>query len=225
MDIAFWNERWGRGQTGFHQHHINPYLGYYYGEKGPPLEKRSELKVFVPLCGKSRDLWWLQQNGYETLGVECSELAVEQFFTEQQLNYSKMNTERHVSYKSGKLEILLGDFFTLQADDIGNITDIFDRASLIALPKEMRREYVNKVTELQKPGTRTLLITLAYPENEMDGPPFSVSEKEVNELYCDKFKIEKLAAKNILEDEPRFKDKGLTTLMETAYKLTKKHIT
>jgi len=221
MDIAFWNERWGRGQTGFHQHHINPYLGYYYGEKGPPLEKRSELRVFVPLCGKSRDLWWLQQNGYETLGVECSELAVEQFFTEQQLNYGKMITERHVSYKSGKLEILLGDFFTLQADDIGNITDIFDRASLIALPKEMRREYVNKVTELQKPGTRTLLITLAYPENEMGGPPFSVSEKEVNELYRDNFKIEKLAAKNILEDEPRFKDKGLTMLMETAYKLTK----
>ena len=221
MDIAFWNERWGRGQTGFHQHHINPYLGYYYGEKGPPLEKRSELKVFVPLCGKSRDMWWLQQNGYETLGVECSELAVEQFFTEQQLNYSKMDTESHVSYKSDRLEILLGDFFTLQADDIGNITDIFDRASLIALPKEMRREYVSKVTGLQKPGTRTLLITLTYPENEMDGPPFSVSEKEVNELYQDKFKVEKLAKKNILEDEPRFKDKGLTALMETAYKLTK----
>lgn len=185
------------------------------------MEKRAELKVFVPLCGKSKDLWWLQQSGYETLGVECSELAVEQFFTEQQLNYSRMNKESHVSYKSGKLEILLGDFFTLQADDIGNITDIFDRASLIALPKEMRREYVNKVTELQKPGTRTLLIILTYPENEMDGPPFSVSEKEVNELYRDNFKIEKLAAKNILEDEPRFKDKGLTTLTETAYKLTK----
>ena len=221
MDIAFWLERWSRGQIGFHQHQINPYLGYYYGEKGPPLEKRAELKVFVPLCGKSRDLWWLQQSGFETLGVECSEQAVEQFFTEQQLNYSRMNTESHVSYKSDKLEILLGDFFTLQADDIGNITDIFDRASLIALPKEMRREYVNKVTELQKPGTRTLLITLTYPENEMDGPPFSVSENEVNELYRDNFKIDKLTAKNILEDEPRFKDKGLTALMETAYKLTK----
>jgi len=221
MDIAFWLERWGRGATGFHQHHINPYLGYYYGELGPPLEKRSELRVFVPLCGKSKDLWWLQQSGYDSVGVECSELAVEQFFTEQQLNYSKMDTESHVSYKSDRLEILLGDFFTLQADDIGNITDIFDRASLIALPKEMRREYVSKVTGLQKPGTRTLLITLTYPENEMDGPPFSVSEKEVNELYQDKFKVEKLAEKNILEDEPRFKDKGLTALMETAYKLTK----
>ena len=221
MEIAFWLERWSRGETGFHQGHINPYLGYYYGEMGPPVEKRSELRVFVPLCGKSKDLWWLRQSGYASVGVECSELAVEQFFAEHQLNYSKMNMNSHVSYKTDKLEILLGDFFTLQADDIGNITDIFDRASLISFTKEMRSEYVNKIKELQKPGTRTLLITLTYPETELDGPPFSVSEKEVNELYRDNFKIEKLAAKSILEDEPRFRERGLTTLTETAYKLTK----
>ncbi len=221
MEIDFWLERWSRGETGFHQHHVNPYLGYYYGEMGPAVEKRSELRVFVPLCGKSKDLWWLQQSGYQSVGVECSELAVEQFFAEQQLNFIKSNMESHVRYKTDMLEILLGDFFTLQAENIGYITDIFDRASLIALPKEMRSEYVNKITELQKPGTRTLLITLTYPENEMYGPPFSVSEEEVNELYRDNFRVEKLAAKSILEDEPRFKQRGLTTLIETAYKLTK----
>ncbi len=221
MEIDFWLERWSRGETGFHQHHVNPYLGYYYGEMGPAVEKRSELRVFVPLCGKSKDLWWLQQSGYQSVGVECSELAVEQFFAEQQLNFIKSNMESHVRYKTDMLEILLGDFFTLQAENIGYITDIFDRASLIALPKEMRSEYVKIITELQKPGTRTLLITLTYPENEMDGPPFSVSEEEVNELYRDNFRVEKLAAKSILEDEPRFKQRGLTTLIETAYKLTK----
>ena len=221
MDTAFWLERWSRGETGFHQQQVNPFLGYYYGELGPPAEKRSALRVFVPLCGKSKDLWWLQQNGYDSVGVECSELAVQQFFAEQQLSYSKRQMNQHVSYKSDRLDILLGDFFTLQADDIGQITDIFDRASLIALPIELRGEYVNKITDLQKTGTRTLLITLTYPQNEMDGPPFSVSEEEVNELYSDNFRIEKLAAKDILEDEPRFKQRGLTELTETAYKLTR----
>ena len=118
MDIAFWLERWSRGEAGFHQQHVNPYLGYYYGELGPTAEKRSELRVFVPLCGKSKDLWWLQQNGYDSVGVECSELAVQQFFAEQQLNYSKRQINNHVSYKSDRLDILLGDFFTLQADDM-----------------------------------------------------------------------------------------------------------
>jgi thiopurine S-methyltransferase len=221
MEIGFWHERWNRGETGFHQQHINPYLAYYYGEMGPPMEKRSELRVFVPLCGKSRDLWWLQQSGYTAVGVECSELAVTQFFDEQQLNYTTRDTSKHISYKANNLEILLGDFFELQVNDIGHVTDIFDRASLIALPVEMRKKYVEKITQLQQAGTRTLLITLTYPEHQMDGPPFSVSEEEVNELYSDSYRIDKLAAKNILEDEPRFRERGLTVLTETAYKLTR----
>ncbi len=225
MEIDFWLERWNRGEPGFHQQHINPYLGYYYGEMGPPLAKRSELRVFVPLCGKSKDLWWLQQNGYDSVGVECSDLAVEQFFSEHSLAYSKTSQGNYVSYKSEKLEILLADFFSLQAEDIGRFTDIFDRASLIALPAEMRRQYVNQITALQKEGTRTLLITLTYPETEMEGPPFSVTKEEIDELYSNDYKIEKLAVKNIIEDEPRFKLRGLTSLTETAYKLTKKQRT
>ena len=222
MDIDFWRKRWNEEKTAFHQRHINPYLAYYYGEKGPSREKRSVLKVFVPLCGKSKDLLWLSENGYESVGVECSELAVEHFFSEQQLDFDKSRTGEHVSYKTGNLEILLGDFFTLAAEDVGRVTDIYDRASLIALPMDMRKEYVKKITQLQAPGTRTLLITLAYPQTEMEGPPFSVSDDEVSELYSDNYQIDKLASRNIIEDEPRFKDRGLTSLTETAFKLTRK---
>jgi thiopurine S-methyltransferase len=221
MEKEFWLERWSRGETPFHQAHVNPYLGYYYGVVGPPLDKRAHYRVFVPLCGKSRDLWWLQQSGYDVIGVEYSEVAVKQFFTEQQLDHSRVRNERFISYRAKRLEIIQADFFELQEDDIGNISDIFDRASLIAYPEEMRRNYVRKITALQKPGTRTLLITLTYPENEMSGPPFSVNQDEVRRLYNDNFRIEKLASKNILKDEPRFKQRGLTSLTETAYKLTK----
>jgi thiopurine S-methyltransferase len=222
MDIDFWLESWSRGKTDFHQQHINPYLGYYYGEMGPPQEKRASLRVFVPLCGKSRDLMWLSENGYVSVGVECSELAVQHFFSEQQMQFNKSSIGKHSSYKAENLEILLGDFFALKTEDIGKVTDIYDRASLTALPLDMRKKYVKKITQLQAPGTRTLLITLAYPQNEMDGPPFSVSEEEVRELYGDNYEIAKLASKNIIEDEPRFKDRGLTSLTETAYKLTRK---
>ena len=92
---------------------------------------------------------------------------------------------------------------------------------MIALPEEMRLQYAHKMVELQKQGTRTLLISMKYPQNEMNGPPFSVSEEEVNDLYSTHFKIDKLLEKNILEDEPKFKERGLTSLTETAYKLTR----
>lgn len=222
MELEFWCDRWSKGETGFHQKTVNPYLSYFYDIKGPGVEKRSELKVFVPLCGKSADLYWLSANGYSVLGVECSEIAVKAFFEEQNIKHTTEPSATHSRYSSDAIDILLGDFFTLSNDEMEEVTDVFDRAALIALPEDMRQQYVYKMAELQRPGTRTLLVTMTYPQQEMGGPPFSVSEEEVNDLYGSDFTIDKLLVKDILESEPRFKEKGLTTLKETAYKLTRR---
>jgi len=224
MKPEFWQDRWLRGETGFHQGDVNPYLAYYYGSKGPDVEHRSDLKVFVPLCGKSIDMNWLVQNGYQVVAAECSSIAVQDFFIEQNLPYNTIESQthpEHIRYKSESISIYLGDYFALQKDNLDEITDIFDRASLIALPQDMRKKYVQKITELQNSGTRTLLITLTYPQHEMQGPPFSVSEEEVHDLYIKDYRIEKLCAKDILPLETRFQEKGLTSLIETAYKLTR----
>ena len=230
MDIDFWIERWNTGQTGFHQPKINPYLVYFYGEKGPPPEQREKLKVFVPLCGKSNDMLWLAQNGYRVFGVECSDLAVQAFFQENGIacrvaskdehSLYVCDTESHPDYAA--IEIYQGDFFALQSDLFEDVTDVFDRASLIALPPEMRRDYAAKMAELLKPGTRILLVTLTYDQDEMNGPPFSVSEEELNDLYAENFSIQKLCYKNIIDDEPRMQERGLSSLVETVYKLVRK---
>lgn len=227
MEIDFWLDRWQTGQTGFHQPKVNPYLAYFYGEKGPPLEQREKLKVFVPLCGKSIDMLWLAQNGYRVFGVECSELAVKDFFRENALACKSASRDEHALYISedgslaAGIEIYQGDFFALQPDVFADITDVFDRASLIALPAAMRRDYADRMVERLKPGTRTLLVTLTYDQNEMNGPPFSVSEDEVNDLYAPHFSIQKLCFKNIIDDEPRMKERGLSSLLETVYKLVR----
>ncbi len=226
MEIDFWLERWDNNQTGFHQQAINPYLMYFYGEKGPTVEQRERLKVFVPLCGKSKDMLWLSQNNYNVFGVECSERAVRDFFEENALNYNHAKKDQCALYQSSDLpsiiEVLQGDFFALQKEDLSDVTDIFDRASLIALPPEMRDSYAKKMAELQKPGMRSLLVTLSYDQSKMDGPPFSVSEENVHDLYADNFFIEKLCFKEIINDEARFKSRGLTSLLETVYKLVRK---
>ena len=228
MEKDFWLQRWQKGETGFHQESLNPYLGHFYGDKGPALEKRQALKVFVPLCGRSLDMLWLAQNGYEVLGIECSEIAVKDFFENHQLDYQVIEGKvftRYISAASAegrsRIEILLGDFFDLVPGDLEGVTDIYDRASMIALPVEMRLDYEKKMTELQASGIRALLITLTYPQGEMDGPPFSITEEEINEYYGESFKIDKLLAKNILAEEPGFQKRGVTELLETAYKLTR----
>ena len=225
MEIDFWLERWENNETGFHQATINPYLAYFYGEKGAPPEQREKLKVFVPLCGKSKDMLWLSQAGYKVFGVECSESAVKSFFEDNALNYQSAKKDNHAFYQSSDLtsliEIFQGDFFALQKNDFEGVTDIFDRASLVALPSEMRKQYANKMAEIQEPGVRTLLVTLTYDQEEMNGPPFSVSEENVVDLYSEFFSIEKLCFKDTIDDEPRMKQRGLTSLVETVYKLTR----
>ncbi len=229
MKIDFWLERWNNNEIGFHQQEMNPYLAYFYGAKGPPAEQREKLKVFVPLCGKSRDMLWLSQNGYKVFGVECSERAVKDFFEENALSYKHVEKDDHAFYQTSEqtsvIEIFQGDFFSLQKDDLDNITDIYDRASLVALPLDMRKQYADKMAELQNPGIRTLLVTLSYDQSEMNGPPFSVSEDNVNELYSDYFSIEKLCFKDTIGSEPRMQDRGLTSLVETVYKLTRNNKT
>jgi len=225
VEHDFWLERWKNNEIGFHQELINPWLAYYYGEMGPPPEKRDGLNVFVPLCGKSKDMLWLSQNGYSVVGLELCDTAVKDFFTESQLQAEVEPTVEeeldHTHYSSSNIRIVQGDFFTCKAEQLGKVTDVFDRASLIALPEAMRRDYAAKLIELLAPGTRVLLVTLSYPQHEMDGPPFSVPEQEVSELFAEHFNITKLAAKDTLQDEPRFAERGLTSLTETAYKMTR----
>jgi len=230
MDIEFWNNRWDNNQIGFHQSSVNPYLSYFYGEKGIAQDKRQSLKVFVPLCGKSLDMLWLAQNGYAVFGIECSERAVEDFFAENNLSHQMVakgeGNQRHAFYRHSEqaadIEIYQGDFFELTAEDLIGITDVFDRAALIAFPEDLRRLYAQKMAELQQPGTRTLLVTLTYDQLEMSGPPYSVSEEEVFDLYQKDFTINKLIAKDVLEYELHFKAKGLTALTESVYKLQRK---
>ena len=226
MEIDFWLDRWDKNETGFHQQTINPYLQYFYGEKGPAVEQREKLKVFVPLCGKSKDMLWLSQNSYRVFGVECSERAIRDFFEENALNYRHAEKDQHALYmtdsQSAAIEVFQGDFFALQQQDLNGVTDVFDRASLIALPQHIRELYAKKMAELQRPGIRNLLITLSYDQASMDGPPFSVSEENVYDLYSDNFSIQKLCFKEVINDEPGFKGRGLQSLIETVYKLVRK---
>jgi len=56
----------------------------------------------------------------------------------------------------------------------------------------------------------------------MPGPPFAVSDPEVRGLFGEGFEIEAFDSTDILPDEPRFRQRGLSYLIERAYRLTRK---
>ena len=216
MDKDFWLQRWEREEIGFHQDEINPYLLQHWPELFPDCSS----KVFVPLCGKSRDMLWLRKRGHTVLGVELSAIAVQAFFEENgytQLHSRNADFER---CEADGIQILCGDFFDLKKEDLAEVEVVYDRASLVALPPEMRERYASHLVDILPPSTQILLLTFDYPQAEMPGPPFAVSPGEVEALYGSRARIKLLAQHDALAKNPRFQARGVTRMQESVFLLT-----
>ena len=218
MKPESWIDRWKAGQTGFHLSHTNPWLEKCWTQ----VEAPAGSTVFVPLCGKSLDLLWLRDQGYEVIGVEISQLAVKDFFAENALQPQIDHIENFERWRCDGMTLLVGDFFDLDAGILADVASIYDRASLIALPEAMRLRYVEKMRELFASALPALLITLEYDQQQMSGPPFAVGSAEVESLYRQYFSISQIYSEQILDAEPHFRSKGLTSLIENVYLLEPK---
>jgi thiopurine S-methyltransferase len=215
VDPDFWRERWAAQQIGFHLDHPNPLL-VKHARLFP-----NGARVLVPLCGKAVDMRWLAERGHGVIGVELSELAVRAFFEEQQLEAEQAQVGPFQRFAAHNIEILCGDFFALEPALLGAIGGVYDRAALIALPEAMRARYAAHVLELLPADAPELLITLEYAATP-SGPPFSVSEAEVNALYAPHAEVRLLERNDVLSVEPRFRARGITGLDECAYALRKR---
>jgi thiopurine S-methyltransferase len=179
MEAGFWLQRWEKREIGFHQVEINRYLEQYW----PSLELGGGSTVFVPLCGKSRDMLWLAQLGHHVLGVELCEAAVQQFFEELKVQPKVEQKGSFARYSVENIELLVGDFFAITAEDLQEVAGVYDRAALVALPPDMRRDYVNLLAEIVPAKTQTLLITFEYRLGDREGPPFSIPIDAVQGLF------------------------------------------
>ena len=84
----------------------------------------------------------------------------------------------------------------------------------------MRERYARHLANILPSGTQILLITFDYPQEQMSGPPFAVSVAEVEALYRDYAEIRLLVQQDVLEQNPRFKQRGVTRMQESVFLLT-----
>lgn len=219
MNPEFWLENWKNNKIGFHQQEINTYLTAFWQQ----MDVIPNTRVFVPLCGKSLDLIWLCQQGHDVLGVEVSDLAVSQFFSENSLTYSKFKQDGFQHYQTESLAILQGDFFNLTVDHLQDVQGVFDRAALVALPLELRQKYMQHLKNILPDKTKILLVTFEYDQSQMNGPPFSVNETEVNTLFQADDEIELLFNRDVLANYPSFEAAGLNSLQEKVFLIKVRH--
>jgi len=213
-DREFWHDKWAKNQIGFHLEDVNPLLINFWSHLSPLRDE----KVLVPLCGKSEDLIWLASKHDSVTGAELSDIAVRALFAEHFYTptVTKLDGEQTL-YQFDELSVYSGDFFTAP---LAEYELIYDRAALVALPEEMRKEYVERVKALLKPSGRILLVTLDYIQDEMSGPPFSVPESEVRSLFSE-YKITQLNRDIADETHPKIAKKGLSRFAEFVWLIEK----
>lgn len=214
MDTEFWLQRWKNQEIGFHLDRVNPLLVEYL----PRLNLTKGNRIFVPLCGKTLDIPYLLSQGFEVVGVELSEQAIEDLFAEMHITPEVGTWKGGNTFSGPGLKLFVGDYFSLTRQDVGTIHAVYDRAALIALPKAMRLDYVAYQGKVCGYPSQ-LLITLEYDQTLMDGPPFAVPTAEVEGLFGGQYSIQLLSREEIIDTQLRFQQRGLNTLLESAFVL------
>jgi thiopurine S-methyltransferase len=210
-----WLSRWKQNRIGFHESTVNPHLRRYL----PDFNLNPGDTIFMPLCGKAHDIDWIARQGFQVVGIELSEIAIESFFSEHNLQYQQFESERFTLRKSGNISLIQGDYFDLQREDLSACKMVYDRASLIAIDEANRSRYCAHMLSIVPPSTAQLLITLDYYQAQMQGPPFAVSTQEVGQHYESRYAIDMLEANDVLDERSRWRDQGLTALTESVFRL------
>jgi thiopurine S-methyltransferase len=209
-----WASYWAVGRTGFHRSEVHAGLTRYHELLLPTQQGR----VLVPLCGKSLDLPWLASRCDEVVGSEWVEQAIETFFSEQGLQASRRDLGEHCQHQNGNLSLIDGDFLTLRVDEIGRFEACWDRAAMVALPRDTRRRYVPQLVSLMNPGGRILLVTYDTEKAADVGPPYCIRPGEVAECYAPFGEVELLESiEHTPESNPKVREKGLPWMREDVF--------
>ena len=211
MEAAFWQQRWERGEIGFHESETNPFLAQHFAK----LNLARGSRVFLPLCGKTRDFAWLLGQGYRVAGAELSKLAITELFNELALVPEITAIGALTRYSARDIDVFVGDIFAVSAEYLGPVNAIYDRAALVALPAQMREQYTRHLVNITDAAPQ-LLITYEYNQAQMDGPPFSVSADEVKKHYGAVYQIQSVASSDVAGGM-----KGKVAATETAWLLQK----
>ncbi|MEP2947847.1 MAG: thiopurine S-methyltransferase [Lentilitoribacter sp.] len=180
MEANYWHNKWEQNDIGFHKAQANPLLVKHLDQ----LSLKNGDRIFLPLCGKTLDISWLLSQGFQVIGSELSELAIQQLFEQLELTPEVELLGELKRYSAQNIDIFVGDIFAISQQMMGKIDAIFDRAAMVALPKEMRKNYARHLIRITCNAPQ-LLITFEYDTEGVSGPPHAIAREEVAAHYGD----------------------------------------
>lgn len=212
---TMWHERWDEGRIGFHESQVNRHLETF----SPWLLDGPKHRVLVPLAGKTVDISWLLDRGHEVVAVELVPKAVAEFHAESGRATTPTVEGPFSVWRSDGLVFLQGDIFAMTGAHVQGVDRMWDRAAMVALPQTVRERYVAHLRSVLAPSTRVLLSTFIYDQSHMAGPPFSVTDEEVQRAY-DGAEVERVHAAEAIDRLPRWRERGLSSFQTRVHQIT-----
>lgn len=214
MKESFWRDKWAANEIGFHEGHPNDLLVRHIDS----LDLAPGQRILLPLCGKTNDIAWLLAKGFRVAGIELVETAIQQLFDELGITPDITSVGQLKRYTAVDIDIFVGNIFDVDAEVMGTVDAVYDRAALVALPGDIRPQYASHLAGLTNRANQ-LLVSFDYDQQAMKGPPFSVPEKELTEIYGEFYNLE------LLESQPLDGGlKGICPAQEQAWLLKSREL-
>jgi SAM-dependent methyltransferase len=143
------------------------------GEAAPPLVEwlaRNEIdgRILVPGCGSGHDVRALARAGADPVGIDIAPSAIQR---------------AAALPRAGEEVYEVADLFALPEHLTGIFDWVFEHTCFCAIDPLRRADYVAGVMTALKPGGHLLAIFYINPGHDGDGPPFGVSEEEIELLF------------------------------------------
>lgn len=168
----FWEDRYLHGGDGWEIGRVHPSLEHLM--ETMPLPRG---RVAVPGCGRAHDVRYLASRGYDAVGFDFADAAVE--------------AARALARAAGvAVTIEQRDIFTLDRDYASAFDGVWEYTCYCAIDPRRRGEYVRTMAAILKPGG--WFLASFFPVRRISGgPPYPVSKAEVRRLLAPWFRIER----------------------------------
>ena len=153
---------------------------------------RSNLRIFVPMCGKTRDMLWLAEQGHTIIGVEINARYIKAFFRDAELEYTlrsgQITPKKKVTvYEAKDRDITLYqcDIFDYTKEVSGQFDAIWDQSAMPVINDmgaKRLKEYTSLMQTLLKSDGRHMVEVCKHGANFVD-------EKMLKSLFGDKSDI------------------------------------
>jgi methyl halide transferase len=172
---AFWEQLYAGGNDGWELGAPAPPLEAWLDSGGTFPAGDASPRLAVPGCGRGHDARLLARRGYRVWGFDFAEAAVAE-------------ARRLAARDRVEVAIEQRDVFTLGRDYPEFFDGIWEYTCFCAIDPSRREEYAQVLHAMLRRGGR--LLACFYPMREgTDGPPFPVSQADIERALAPRFRI------------------------------------